>query len=294
MGLILMVNQIGVENQMFESPEIQPVIDEKMLPDLIQGQVDKLNELDASVKKAIEAAELAELNAKKAKELSEGKGFFTFKSREAIEELQSAGIELAGAVQSGAKAQKISFEFQTRLADITKYLFGLGVSNIAVNRIVLRQLEMCLGGASGTVLSDLAQQEITSVVRQLKEQEDLLKKQQRMNEVLKEHDLKLKYLLEQIDGIDDRLKDQRTQQIAFVDALNIIDQLSKQQQIKLLATNQRVLRQHGEIEKIASALSLLSSSIERVAASNLSALNLRTALLVFFTITLFAAGLFLA
>lgn len=188
-----------------ELNDIHPFFDEKTLPELIQGQVGKLNELDRSVKAALVAAELAEKRAKAASERSAGRAWFQDKKREAIEELQTAGIELASAVQSSAQAQKISFEFQRRLADISKYLFTLGVSNIAANRTVVRELEKRLSGASEEELSELARQEVLAVIQQLKEQEDILRKQTQMARILKEHDGKVAHLLSHTDDLGIKL-----------------------------------------------------------------------------------------
>lgn len=167
------------------------IFDEKDLPDLIQKQISELNSLDASVKNAIHAAEQAEKRAKEAGNRSAGRGFFTDKKKEAIEDLQSAGIELAGAVQSGAQAQKISFEFQKRLSEVTQYLFALGVGSIAQNDTVMRVLEGNLKNASREKISDLARQEMHSVVRRLKEREDILRKQQKMLDCIQKHEEKI-------------------------------------------------------------------------------------------------------
>lgn len=175
---------------------------EKDLPVMIQGQISKLKELDKCVKKAMKAADVAKDSANSARSKSTGFG----KKKVAIEELQSAGIDLAEAVQSGAEAQKISFEFQTKLAEISKYLFGLGVSNIASNRFVVRELEMKLKGASKEELSELARQELISVVKQLKEQEDILRKQENFSKIIKIHNERLKVQFQQSQQIDEQLQ----------------------------------------------------------------------------------------
>lgn len=149
-------------------------VNENDLPTIISGQINQLNELNVGVKKALADAEKARSSAEIAKKKSAG----AFKKKEAIEELQSASIDIADAVKSQADAQKLSFEFQTKLADISKYLFGLGISNIASNRSVIRELELRLDHASEEELSDLARREILSVVKQLKDQEDILQKQE--------------------------------------------------------------------------------------------------------------------
>lgn len=204
---------------------------EKDLPVLIKGQIGKLNELDKSVKKAMKAAVNAKNSADRARSQSAGFG----KKKIAIEELQSAGIDLAEAVQSGAEAQKISFEFQTKLAEITKYLFGLGVSNIASNRFVVRELEMRLKGASQEELSELARQEILSVVKQLKEQEDILKKQENISRIVKVHDDKLKIQFEKNKQIDEQLQEHAEINKLHDKQLKIQAETSKKLEEKLMS-----------------------------------------------------------
>src|SRR5690349_5952860 len=102
-----MENNIGLRQR--DIVKVLPKIDETDLTALISNQVEKLNELNNSVKKALDAAEDAKESALEASEKSAGFG----KKKVAIEELQSASVDLAKAVQVGADAQKISFEFQT-------------------------------------------------------------------------------------------------------------------------------------------------------------------------------------
>lgn len=177
---------------------------EKDLPEMIQEQIRELNELEKRVNKAMYAADEAKNSAMSAKDKSAGFG----KKKIAIEELQSAGIDLAEAVQSGAEAQKISFEFQTKLAKISKYLFGLGVTNIASNRFVVRELEMRLKGASQEELSELARQELMTVVKQLKEKEDIHRKLDSIFKIIKIHDESLNVQSQKNQQIDEQLQAQ--------------------------------------------------------------------------------------
>lgn len=239
--------------------ELQPAPDTDMLPDQIAKQVDKLNELDASIKVAVAAAEHAENHARTASEKSAGRGLFTDHKRAAIEELQTSGVMLAEAVQSGAKAQKKSFEFQQRLADTTKRLFVLGASSIAANRTVLRELEKRLQGASEEELSELARQELALVVKQLKDQEDILKKQESILKRQEIHDSKIKYALEQTDGLESIIKDQSTQQ-AKLDSLQstAISNLEEQAKTK----EQLDASQDTAIRSLSNELALLQSTLQ--------------------------------
>ena len=237
-----MTEVTGMDNKIFESQHIRPSFDERLLPELIQGQIGKLNELGACVKSALDAATTAEKQAEAARNLSAGRGVFTDHKRAAIEGLQAAGIEMAKAVQSSASAQKTAFDFQTRLAEVTKYLFSLGVGNVAANRAVVRELEARLRGASEEELSELAHQEILAVVMQLKEQEDLLnrqeelrQRQERMAEGLKAHDIKIVHLLAQTDDFDLRLREQDDQQRIFANLIDGLGIESKQQKQEISA-----------------------------------------------------------
>lgn len=227
-------------------------IEEKDLPAIISSQINKLNELDQSVKKAMDAAEKAKDSADTAK----GKSAGMFKKKVAIEELQSAGIDLAEAVQSGAEAQKISFEFQTKLAEITKYLFGLGVSNIASNRFVVRELEMKLKGATEQELSELARQELISVVKQLKDQEDILKKQENLSKRVKTHEEMLREHKNRTQEITNELKTHSDTDKLLGEQLKLQEEASKrleeqlQAQAELDRLHSEQLQAQAEIDKL--------------------------------------------
>jgi hypothetical protein len=163
-------------------------LNENDLPLVIQSKVNMLNNLNKKVSEAIADAETARRSARTAYRKSAG----FFHRRATIEALQLAGLDLARAVVAEAEAQKISFEFQTKIAVISKYLFWLGVSNITSNRIVVRELELKLKDASDEELTELSRQELTNVVRQLKEQEDFLVKQANLFKITEDHDKKLK------------------------------------------------------------------------------------------------------
>lgn len=246
-------------------------LNEKDLPVLIQGRLGMLKELDNSVSSAIKAAEDATEAAKNAKNKSAGFG----KKKAAIEELQSAGLDLAKAVQLDAEAQKKSFEFQTKLAEITKYLFGLGVSNIANNRIVVRELEKRLKGASQEELSELAKQELTTVVKQLKDQEDILKKQEILFDTIKIHDDKLKDQVQKNQQIDEQLIVQTK-----IDKLHD-EQLQKQfEDVKKFDEQLGVLqnKNHNLTEQMKDILKTIEAQEIKINILNSETLNLKNSL----------------
>ena len=124
------------------------------LPSVLSTQFDKLALLEAKVQKSVNMAVEAK---NKAKEAQVDIGLFRYSKKEAINLLQSTSQGLADGLMTAAEAQKISFEYQTKLTEICKFLFGLGVSNLAMNRSVVR-IRVKLKGASEEEISDLARQ----------------------------------------------------------------------------------------------------------------------------------------
>ena len=83
--------------------------------------------------KLIKAKEKAEIASTQAKELRDSKTKL-FKMKAKLEDIQETQIALAEATLENTEAQELSFEYQRVLANISKFLFGLGVTNITVNR----------------------------------------------------------------------------------------------------------------------------------------------------------------
>ena len=285
-----MMHKDEIQSSDSETQEIQfNVVDVKMLPELIQGQIGKIKYLDESVITALDAAKKAEEQAVKAKNRSAGRSLFRDKKKEAIEELQQAVIDLAEAVQSGAKAHKFAFELQARFADVTKYLFNLGVGNIAANRIVVRELELRLSGASKEQLSDLARQEVASVVRQLKEQEDLFQKQEQMKKGIKQHDLKIKYLQDQTDDLalgvfgskdgairylqdqtDDLALGLKDQKRALVTRIDTLDEGADAQQEEISDLKKQVVAHQADLATLITGLAQARSHSEQASSKLLA------------------------
>lgn len=155
-------------------------VDEKQVPELIQGQFALMGEL----RKEIETASNNAFDAKEA--VINEVGPKTMSKKAAIESLQTATLGLANAQVDAMNAQKLSFEYQQKLADITKFLFRLGLTNIAMNRIVVEELEYKLRNATQEELDDLARAEIENLLKRLKMQQDIDQKQTELTKLLKE------------------------------------------------------------------------------------------------------------
>ncbi len=184
-------------------------VKESDVPEIIGSQFTIMQEykenLDIAKKKALDA----QMQALGSKEKKTG----VFKNKTAIESLQETTLSLADAQIIAAEAQEKSFEYQKKLAEITKYLFGLGVSNIAANRIVVKELEMRLKNASEDEIDSLAREEIKNLVRELKMQEDVMQKQSLLNERIRELDEKMTLYLSKdeedsyIKGLENKILD---------------------------------------------------------------------------------------
>lgn len=164
-----------------------PEYTEESLSDLITTRIDALNDLEKHI---IEAEEAAETAVKEANNVKNGikSGLLFWKSLDkdkAIKKLQNAVIITAKALEESSDAHKKTFEYQKRLTKISYSLFRLGISNIATNRSLVREIELRLKGASEKEISNLARNELVRVVTQLKEQEDLQKKLARLKEEVK-------------------------------------------------------------------------------------------------------------
>lgn len=161
-------------------------INENDIPDIISLSINNIANLEKQVinaeKTAKEAMEYVDSQMIRYKE--EGKWIFKFRSgdtKDIIEDTQKAVEKIASAQQVSVEALIKSFSFQKSLADTSKYLFDLGCSNITLNRIAIQSIKDKLSGASKETLSELAKKELLSLVKQLKEQEDIFNKQVFLN-----------------------------------------------------------------------------------------------------------------
>jgi phosphoenolpyruvate-protein kinase (PTS system EI component) len=165
----------------------------QLIPEHIKAQIEKLKELSV----AVDAATNKAVNAQK--EASEVQKVKFGKRTESIEELQKVVKTLSDAGVVSTNAQKISFEFQSRLAEFSKTLLGLGVSNMAMNRAAIQQLKLQLEGASEEELTELARNEIYAVMEQLKAQEDMWKNVERLRGFVKQNEERIDALYSRFD-----------------------------------------------------------------------------------------------
>ena len=176
--IIKIENELGTDNGI-----VSVNIDN--IPKIVSERIEYISKLEKEVTNSEASAKKAMnyVNSQMSRYEEKGKWIFKHRSgntKDIIEDTQEAIDQLAEAQQVSTVALRRSFEFQKQLADTSKYLFELGCANIAVNRTAVQAIEKKLNGASKEEISELAYQEMQNVVLQLKNQEDILSKQEKL------------------------------------------------------------------------------------------------------------------
>lgn len=179
----------------------------EQLPTIIGNTFKHISEVDRKISNAVSRAEEAKKLADEASQKNAGWSFFGSDKKEAIEALQSAAISQANALSDSVDANKELFNNQKKMSEALRYLFGLGVANMAANRTVVRELELKLKNASQEELSELARQEITNVILQLRAQEDMQYKLENHDRILREHKGGIDKILGEINSFEERCKE---------------------------------------------------------------------------------------
>ena len=185
----------------------QQKISIEQLPAIIGNTFKHISEVDRKISNAVSRAEEAKKLADEASQKNAGWSFFGSDKKEAIEALQSAAISQANALSDSVDANKELFNNQKKMSEAIRYLFGLGVANMAANRTVVRELVLKLENASQKELSELARQEITNVILQLRAQEDMQYKLENHDRILREHKVDIDKILGEINSFEERCKD---------------------------------------------------------------------------------------
>jgi hypothetical protein len=186
-------------------------IDESIIPQIITEKINRVAEIDVKINELERNADYAK---KKAEEAKQQKVNFLGGGKDAIMSLQDSAVETNNVVFEIANVQKLTLELLQQQESNIKDILMLGVSNLANNRCVIKELENKLNGANEGELSEMRQQEIFDLIKELKAQQDFMEKQQRMSGTLKEHDesistlenndIKLSKILERKNEIDER------------------------------------------------------------------------------------------
>ena len=185
------------ENSVTNITELENInVNEEDLPDIISEQFKRIIEIDQKIQTATEKCESSKQMADKmilAKMLNQ---------KDAINSTQDAVRSLAEAQATLSEAQKMLFESQQKMAEGMRYLLVLGASSIAMNRVVIAELEAKLKQASKEQLSAKAREELIGVIKLLREQESAFSKQDRMSDDIKTHSRELE-TIHRVDAAQD-------------------------------------------------------------------------------------------
>lgn len=190
----------GKEIDIFEiSSIVNKPVKTADIPDIIDsgfGGLDKLRKKAESSKRKADKALTSAEEAKKVKvTILRGK-------KEAIEALQDATVDIAEAEVDLTEAQRLSFQFQEKLARMMQALCYVGMQSITANRCIVKELTMRLQNASKKELDEMARQEMLLVIKQLKDQEDVYVKMKNMENKLKKNEEEINFMRERLDSME--------------------------------------------------------------------------------------------
>lgn len=194
----------------------------------VDDKIDSICVIDREYKETKALADQAKDRAQKAltaaDEASKKSAGFG-KKKKAIEALQAAQKEQSLATETNTKAITKIAMLQERIIEATEALFALGISNVAANRSVYRQLELRMKGASEQELSDFARGEVMAVMQQLKEQQDVMASNNKLSERVHEQNDLLKNQASAIEALELQSKNQN----AEIEKLKLQNEKQKKQ-----------------------------------------------------------------
>ena len=194
----------------------------------VDDKIDSICLIDREYRETKALAEQAKDRAQKAKSAAveaSKKSAGLGKNKKAIEALQVAQKEQSLATETNAQALTKIALLQERIIEATKALFSLGISNVAANRSVYRQLELRMKGASEQELSDFARGEVMAVMQQLNEQQDMMARHNKLSEKVHEQNYLLKNQASAIEALELQSKNQK----AEIEKLKLQNEKQKEQ-----------------------------------------------------------------
>ena len=167
-------------------------LDPQSFPQEIQNQFKSLERFREQVSKAQKLADAAMDGSETLVGYTEKKVFgIKYKSgdtKEIIESTQDLVKDIAYATAMNAKAQEESFKYQEATNNVMGLLFGMGCANLAANEAVVDEIIAIRDGKSklgNFKLTDEIKDRIQEVVLRLKQQQDILQRQDRLEEKLR-------------------------------------------------------------------------------------------------------------
>ncbi len=237
-------------------------------PTIISSNVEKIKKIKQAIEENKILAKKLKTDAEKLKTAEvtlNPTTWFNDNKKDAIEGLQKNSRATASALFSITEGQELLFEYQKNLTDITKFLFGLGVSSLAANRTVIRQLMLELKNGTDAEKAKLVEDEINKVIADLRAQQDIMLKQKELEEKAKiNHQDIIKIQdnqIEQNKKYDSISSNNKKRIDSNIDRLNKKDEVDAEQQ-KRIDSNIDRLNKKDEVD--AEQQKRIDSNIDRL------------------------------
>ena len=144
---------------------------------------DEVKNTDTYIDKTDESSKNAIANYNKLKGMKQSHFWTIGRNKAKVGQTQEVLNDIIDAINNNANATKALFNDQTKLADLQKKLYGIGLMGIASNRIVIREIKLRLENASKEKLSELARKELENTYYELEKQ---LKLEERIDGIQKD------------------------------------------------------------------------------------------------------------
>lgn len=165
------------------------------LPTIIDNQVEQIAVLGNKIEDALNAAEEAKSVADEAENMPVKIGH----RRKAIKKLQEVGQKSAEAIGETVDALKLSFEYERQLSEISKFLIAIAAcSAVHTDQAIERINNAIQNRPANKPLNDVAKERLQQIIDQMKVQGDTIKKQEALEQEMKEKDAKDKEQSKQI------------------------------------------------------------------------------------------------
>ena len=170
-----------------------------------QALVAQLDSIFTEIQEKEDIIALAKSKGDQAKEKAQGVSTNFFKRKQAVEDLKDAQISNAEATVGALEAIEQVSVNQQRLSELFQSFVHIGMVDIATNRAVVAYIQKVMSDESEQTISEETKEQLIGVIRDLKEKEDLLVRQQKQGEKIKDHDKRISVVEETTSSLETAL-----------------------------------------------------------------------------------------
>jgi len=234
-----------VTDQPQTNTQVDTEVTVENLPAALAAHFEQLTILEKKIQAADSRAQNARILADNAKKKSAG----FFGRKKAVEALQDSNISLAQAQSDVMDAVKVSFVYQQKISKIINQMLLLCVSNLAGTRTLLSQLQDELKKVERGDYSEETKTEMAKIIRDLKEQEDMMSRQAKQSVMLQEHEIHMQEQDEHLQQHDVRHAD-TAEEVARTN--------------QLIAENQHQIKEMGRLLQFSEAARLETEKKQKI------------------------------